>query len=281
MAEKNISGGNFTVTLLDSGNLVVRQVNSDGFTGSVIWQSFDYPHNIFLPGMKLGMNLKTGKNWTLTSWLSEKNPSPGAFRLGLDPNGANQLIIWRRDSRYWSSGVWVNGSFELAPQLTKRNDIYDFRFFENEDEKYFSYSVKNKSVLSRWSFDTIGEIEVFTLDKRGDYSTWIFESVGPCQNGFNSSAVCLTEKPNKCRNDLDVFVPKRAYVENDERFFYYDSDLSLGVSDCHAKCWGNCTCIAYQSSSRDGTGCQYWSKGSKFTPDDNADFVYLLSHQGK
>jgi hypothetical protein len=28
--------------------------------GTVLWQSFDYPHNILLPGMKLGMNHKTG-----------------------------------------------------------------------------------------------------------------------------------------------------------------------------------------------------------------------------
>ncbi|XP_021675806.2 uncharacterized protein LOC110661473 [Hevea brasiliensis] len=40
----------------------------------------------------LGMNLKTGHNWSLTSWLSEKVPDPGAFKLGLDPSGANELV---------------------------------------------------------------------------------------------------------------------------------------------------------------------------------------------
>ena len=44
--------------LLDTGNFVVRDAKSnsaDGFS----WQSFDYPTDTFLPGMKLGWNLKT------------------------------------------------------------------------------------------------------------------------------------------------------------------------------------------------------------------------------
>ncbi|KAF2306963.1 hypothetical protein GH714_022821 [Hevea brasiliensis] len=28
-------------------------------------------------------------------------------------------------------------------------------------------------------------------------------------------------------------------------------------NDCHAKCWKNCTCVAYKSASSDGIGCQF------------------------
>ncbi|KAF2287508.1 hypothetical protein GH714_001033 [Hevea brasiliensis] len=48
----------------------------------------------------LGVNLKTGHNCSLTSWLSEKVPAPGAFKLGLDPSGANELVVWQQDDIY-------------------------------------------------------------------------------------------------------------------------------------------------------------------------------------
>ncbi|WCJ43727.1 G-type lectin S-receptor-like serine/threonine-protein kinase CES101 [Euphorbia peplus] len=275
MAPKNnLSGGNFTVTLLDSGNLVVRQVDSNGIPGPILWQSFDYPHNMLLPGMKLGMNMKTGHNWTVTSWFSEKIPAPGAFRLGLDPTGANQLLVWRRDEIYWSSGEWQNGSFKSAPELTKGIDIYDFEFVSTANEKYFSYSLKNKTVLSRWDLDTIGTITLFTLYQ----NTWTFQSTSPCSSDLkNMTAVCLSEKATKCRKESDMFVRKRGYFEYVYKFYDgYVYEAELGFSDCHSKCWKNCTCIAYQSASSDGVGCKYWSKGSKFVPNDNSDFMYLL-----
>lgn len=43
------------VQLLESGNMVVK----DG--DNLLWESFDYPGDTFLPGMKIGRNLKTGK----------------------------------------------------------------------------------------------------------------------------------------------------------------------------------------------------------------------------
>ncbi|KAJ9185765.1 hypothetical protein P3X46_005359 [Hevea brasiliensis] len=275
-----MTGNNIIATLLDSGNLVIQQVDSSGIVGPILWQSFDYPHNMLLPGMKLGMNLKTGQNWSLTSWLGEKVPAPGAFRLGLDPSGANQLLVWRRDDIYWSSGVWQNESFQSAPELRKRNNIYDFRFVANEEEMCFSYTIKTKSVLSRWDLDTLGQITVFTLEQSDNSSTWIFETSGPCKySSKNSTAVCLTEKPTNCRNGSEIFMPKRGYIDFNEYNTYFDSDMNSALSDCHAKCWKNCTCVAYNSVSGDGIGCQFWSKGSKFTANDNFDFIYLLTRE--
>ncbi|KAK9116359.1 hypothetical protein Sjap_015306 [Stephania japonica] len=49
-----------------------------------LWQSFDYPLNHFLPGMKLGFNSTTGKNCSVTSWSSPEDPAPGDFSTLLD-----------------------------------------------------------------------------------------------------------------------------------------------------------------------------------------------------
>ncbi|XP_024439600.1 G-type lectin S-receptor-like serine/threonine-protein kinase SD1-1 [Populus trichocarpa] len=172
------------------------------------------------------------QDWTLTSWLSEKVPAPGAFRLGLDPSGANQLLVWRRDEIHWSSGVCLNGSFQSAPeltQLTKGYNIYDFRFVANEEETYFSYSIKERSILSRWDLDTLGEVTLLTVDRRDGNNRWTFETSGACHNGFkNSTSVCLTEKPTKCRNGTQSFVPKRGYIDVSE--IWYDTDTNLALS---------------------------------------------------
>ncbi|KAJ4842920.1 hypothetical protein Tsubulata_005904 [Turnera subulata] len=282
-ARNSSGGGRITATLLDTGNLVVRQLSTNGTTGRILWQSFDYPHNVLLPGMKLGMNLKTGQNWTLTSWLSDTVPAPGAFRLGLDPSGANQMLVWRRDEIYWSSGEWKNGSFQSAPVLTLFKDIYDFRFVATEEERYFTYSIKEKvNVLSKWDLDTLGVITVLTQNRIGTNNSWTFESTSPCfYDRYNYSAVCLTEKPSKCRNNSQGFVPKRGYLDYSGSLGY-SFGASLAPSDCHAQCWGNCSCGAYSSaSSSDGTTCEFWKAGTKFTPDDNFGFVYLLTDLGR
>lgn len=270
---------NITATLLDSGNLVLREVDSNGVAGPIFWQSFDYPSNSLLPEMKLGFNLKTGHECYLSSWVSEKVPSPGAFRLGLNPNGTRELMIWRRGQVYWRSGEWKNGSFELAPEMTSRKYLQNFRFVKNENESYFSYSVKSRSDLSRWEFDTLGQITQFTWDRRNrSESYWIFITSSPCNTDYtkNETAVCLSEEPISCRNGSEFFSPKRGYM--DTNFLYdFDDNASLALSDCHAKCWKNCSCAAYQSYSQNGTGCQFWNKESKFFSSENSEYVYLLT----
>ncbi|KAL7259935.1 hypothetical protein ACSBR1_005740 [Camellia fascicularis] len=61
---------NVTATLLDSGNLVLREEYTSGTFGSILWQSFDYPTNNLLSDMKLGMNIKTGQSWSNGEWVS-------------------------------------------------------------------------------------------------------------------------------------------------------------------------------------------------------------------
>jgi len=51
-------------------------MNSNTF----LWQSFDYPTDSLLPGMKLGVNRKTGHNWSLVSWFTPSTPASGPFR---------------------------------------------------------------------------------------------------------------------------------------------------------------------------------------------------------
>ncbi|XP_065637395.1 G-type lectin S-receptor-like serine/threonine-protein kinase At1g67520 [Quercus suber] len=109
-------------TLLDSGNFVLQELDSNGTTQTVLWQSFDEPTDTLLPGMKLGVNHKNGRPWSLTSWLNEVVPVPGQFSLEWDPKG-RQLIIRRQGVEFWTSGVlkgtkkwiWVGIAIGVIP----------------------------------------------------------------------------------------------------------------------------------------------------------------------
>ncbi|KAK9025803.1 hypothetical protein V6N11_038658 [Hibiscus sabdariffa] len=61
--------------LLDSGSFVVKDRN-DSDPESFLWQSFDYPCDTFLPGMKIGRNIVAGLDWHQSSWKSEEDPAP-------------------------------------------------------------------------------------------------------------------------------------------------------------------------------------------------------------
>ncbi|GKV11774.1 hypothetical protein SLEP1_g22995 [Rubroshorea leprosula] len=269
------NSSNLTASVMDTGNFVLREAGSTATGGEILWQSFDYPGNTLLPGMKLGMNLKTGKNWVLHSWLSNQVPAPGAFKLGIGNENDDQLVLWQREEVYWTSGVWKSGSFQMAPELTRRSDLYQFSFVSNSDEQNFSYSVKSSSTLSRWQLNTWGQILQYTLDPDG--TTWQLTFAGPCKTDANyPSASCILPKPSKCRNESELFVPTRGYY-NDSNLLYSDDNTSLALSDCHSSCWKNCSCIAYGSLLADGTGCRLWSKGSNFVQNENFDLLYVLT----
>ena len=266
---------NVTAMLLDSGNLVLREVDSNGTVGPVLWESFDHPTNTLLPGMKLGLNLKTGQSWALNSWLSNQIPAPGAFRLGVDPGSADQLIVWDRENVYWTSGVWNNKNFQMAPDLTRNVDAYEFSFVSNQDEKYFSYHTKNSSTISRWELNSWGQILQFTLDVDG--TTWKNTSVSPCKFNVNyPNAVCMEQNHTECRNGSEFFVPSKGYYE-ETKLMYSDYNSSLALSDCHSSCWNNCSCIAYKSHFANGTGCDFWNENANFIKNENFPAIYVLT----
>ena len=130
------STGNTTLKLLDSGNLQLTEMGPGGST-RVLWQSFDYPTDTLLPGMKLGFNVKTKKRWELRSGLSDTLPASGSFVFGMDANISNLLTILWRGKRYWASGLWFKGRFSLE---AFNNYESVFSFNSTESERYFMFS---------------------------------------------------------------------------------------------------------------------------------------------
>ena len=78
--------------LMDSGNLVL----SDSRSSEIFWESFHYPTDTFLPGMKMDKNLK------LTSWVSAFDPGTGNFTFMLDREMEGYTVIKDSIIKYWS-----------------------------------------------------------------------------------------------------------------------------------------------------------------------------------
>ncbi|OVA13177.1 Protein kinase domain [Macleaya cordata] len=151
---------NSSVELLDSGNLVLRETNSNN-SGRILWQSFNHPSNTFLPTMKFGVNLRTGEKHVITSWKdSNSNPSTGSFSLELDPLNIPQVIIKNgsNNQRYWRSGPWNNRIFIGIPTMY---NVYlnGFSFLRDSEEGtvYLTLGYAENSAIVRFVLDSDGK----------------------------------------------------------------------------------------------------------------------------
>ncbi|KAF3965489.1 hypothetical protein CMV_010326 [Castanea mollissima] len=193
-------------------------------------------------------------------------PDYGAFSLEWDPKGL-ELVIKQRGVVHWKSGVLRNNQFEnISPDITS---MYDFKVVSNEDEEYFSFSNKNHRVLmSEWIITFLGQFK----DLRGP-------DIGRADNcySYDTDGGCQGWEQPVCRERGDKFdLTTRYYVTGDS---LSHNNYSLGISDCKAICWSNCSCVAFTSQFANETGCRFWTEEMAVQSDHASDFVslYLLS----
>ncbi|KAJ9542968.1 hypothetical protein OSB04_029474 [Centaurea solstitialis] len=280
---------NPVVQLLDTGNFVVKDKNSTDET-NLIWQSFDYPGDTMLPGMKLGEDLVTGLNWNLTSWKSPNDPSIGRYVAYVDTNGYPQVFVLRQSSviqvRF---GPWIGIRFSGLPNEMP-NPVYSVEFVVNEKEVYYKYELKTSVlqmirltwdgsiIISRWSNQS-RDWFVFAnafLDLCSEYG--LCGPYGSCNNNKTPSCTCLDgfepKRPDewnmadwssgcqlKVPLDCDAaedFWKIRGMKFPDTRKSWYNKSMTLG--ECEMACRKNCSCTAYANIDvrRGGSGCILW-----------------------
>ncbi|TXG67277.1 hypothetical protein EZV62_008552 [Acer yangbiense] len=273
--------------LLNSGNLVLRNEQSSGFS-SYLWQSFDYPCDTLLPEMKLGWDLKTGLERRLSSWKSPDDPSPGDFTYGVQLQGNPQIVMWKGSNKFFRSGPW-NGIIFSGALYTNHNSIYEVTFVNNEDELYYTFKMIDKSMFSIvvmnktrysrerliWS-ETTQNWNVYSYlpgdncdnyGLCGAYGNCIITQSPNCQclEGFkpkstgygNWSEGCVR---NKALNysKLDGFIKFNHMKLPDATNSWVNKSMNL--EQCRVKCLENSSCMAYSNLDirGRGNGCSIW-----------------------
>ncbi|KAK1419626.1 hypothetical protein QVD17_28851 [Tagetes erecta] len=275
------------VQLLDTGNLVVWDKSSG--KRSVIWQSFDYPGNTWLPGMKIGKNLVTGREWFATSWSSPDDPSRGLYLHSLNINGYPQIFGKQGSLLLWRFGLWNGLKFQGLPMKTP-NPFSSLKFIYNKEEIYYEYEL-NTSVVQRILLmpdDTT--MQLLWIDQIKDWAAYSIVAskdrcryglcgpYGSCNNnryppckclvGFrprvltewdraNGSSGCERNKPLDCGSG-DGFKKISGVIFPDTQRSGYDKSMNL--KECEMACRRNCNCTAFANSDirNGGSGCLLW-----------------------
>nr|POF09336.1 g-type lectin s-receptor-like serine/threonine-protein kinase [Quercus suber] len=274
--------------LLDTGNLVVTGGNSEDY----LWQSFDYPSDTILPGMKIGWDLKRGLNRRLIAWKNWDDPSPGNFIAEMTLHNYPEVYLWQGSTIYFRTGPWNGYSFSQfsgSPGLNL-NPVFACKFVFNQDEAYVMFTLK-QSLYTRALLNQTNSI--FQILTRTEQSWNLYSSlpIDRCDTYAlcGAYARCLITDSPVCRC-LKGFKPKSqqrwdsmdwsqgcvrnkrlSCEEKSTHGFLKFSGLKLpdtthswvntkmNLKECRAECLNNCSCTAYTNSDiREGAGCAIW-----------------------
>ncbi|KAK4397954.1 G-type lectin S-receptor-like serine/threonine-protein kinase [Sesamum angolense] len=213
--DTNSTALDVVAVLLDDGNLVLRGGSeSNSSIGQPLWESLDNPADTWLPGGKIAYNKRTRTKQLLTSWSNSEDPAPGLFSLELDPDGRQYIIRWNRSEQYWTSGAWNGHIFSLVPEM-RLNYIYNFSYMDNDNESYFTYSLYNPSIISRFIMDVSGQIKQLSWDNSDWNLFWsqprqqcevyaYCGAFGTCNQNSLPFCDCLPGFKHKSENDWNL-----------------------------------------------------------------------------
>ncbi|XP_049415433.1 G-type lectin S-receptor-like serine/threonine-protein kinase CES101 isoform X2 [Solanum stenotomum] len=265
--------GSLIARLQDSGNFVVQ----DETRNRTLWQSFDHPTSCLLPGMKLGYNLTTRQNWTLTSWLvSSTIPASGAFTLSLEAiQDAFQLVVSRRGEVYWTSGAWNDQGFPFLPSFRDSATTYQYNLnlVSGTDGMFFQFEATKGSFPSLELFSdgaiAAGDGSIYTRFNKFCY-------------GYGGDDGCVSSQLPECRKDSDKFEQKKGdFIDLSGTTTSYYDNASISLGDCMQKCWEHCSCVGFTTHNNNGTGCLIWNGKRDFRVDESGNAVqsYVLVSQ--
>uniref|UniRef100_A0A0E0JPL8 non-specific serine/threonine protein kinase n=1 Tax=Oryza punctata TaxID=4537 RepID=A0A0E0JPL8_ORYPU len=265
-------------TILDSGNLVLSSMANPS---RYMWQSFDSPTDTWLPEMKIG--LRTA-NQSLISWWSNDDPAVGDYTLAMDPSGLSRLIIWWKETIFWSSKQWNSSDLSLIPQLASFTPIsIFFRCSNFTNDISCTYSANPSDRMTKILLNPAGSLNIMQFDSLAQ--AWILVwsvpstcevhnlcgAFGVCNNsrvlkcvctrGFvprdlaayssgNTWKGCTRKIKLQCSSDEFHEIPNARLPDNGKKL------TVTGLRECKLACLINCSCTAYAYSQLDG--CSLW-----------------------
>ncbi|KAJ8773838.1 hypothetical protein K2173_008301 [Erythroxylum novogranatense] len=273
----------FVAQLLDSGNFVLFR------GGKIVWQSFYYPTNSVLEGVRLGLNRRTGAEHFISSWKSTDDPGTGQYSLKLIAGGSPQFVLYKGANPYWRSCRWPWRKYAYA---------YNYTFVNNQDELYFTYfqATEDLSRRIRLVLDETGVVRNLKWSEidgkwKEEWSApkYRCDSYGQCGdyrkcNSSNENKVDCTCPPgyepkllkDRTLEDGEGMCVKKQQVsslfcEQGEGFVKMSKvsvpdnsnavwlGKNMGNHQCEQECMSNYSCLAYASVDVAGTtGCLAW-----------------------
>ncbi|PWA64130.1 lectin protein kinase family protein [Artemisia annua] len=225
------------------------------------------PTDTLLPGMKLGINHKTGHRWSLTSWRSKQLPADGSFTLTGDLNGTDQMVILRRGNIHWLSGTWQNGQFKNTDLESSGSDVR-LHYVSNETEQSFTYLTKTYDSFPALRMLVDGRLMGTTLNL--DVQCHLINDPPGCaEDEF--------EKLN-CRKDYYLTSNDYHYTYVDE--YVYDESYNLTLYDCKRICWSNCSCMACTYATKDKAGCKTYAQKT-YNYSAPQESCYIIKYRGE
>ncbi|TYK07068.1 G-type lectin S-receptor-like serine/threonine-protein kinase [Cucumis melo var. makuwa] len=278
-----------TLKLMDNGNLVLSYVDQEDLSEHIVWQSFDYPTDTFLPGMLMDDNL------VLASWKSYDDPAQGNFTFQLDQDGG-QYVIWKRSVKFWKSGV--SGKFITTDKMPAAL-LYLLSNFSSKTVPNFSVPHLTSSLYidTRLVLNSSGQLHYLNWE---DHKVWsqiwveprdrcsVYNACGDfascnseggmackCLPGFEPtspgswntgdySGGCIRKSPIcSVDADSDTFLSLKMMKAGNPDFQFNAKD----DFDCKLECLNNCQCQAYsyleanttRQSGYYNSACWIWS----------------------
>ncbi|CAJ2638943.1 unnamed protein product [Trifolium pratense] len=275
------------VQLLDSGNLVLKDGNN---TRDFLWESFDYPGNTFLAGMKLKCNLVTGPYKYLTSWRNPEDPAEGEFSFKIYTHGYLQQYTTNGARILYRGGSW-NGIRFTGVVWQRNNRIVNFSVVFTDKEVSYQYDTLINSNIAKVVLDPNGNAQRFLWSDTKQI--WVVTATSPSDQcdeyalcGINSNCNINDFPICEC---LEGFMPKfqtkwkssnwsdgcvrktQLNCLHGDGFLQYTNiklpdtseswfDRSMTLEECKTTCLKNCSCTAYANLdiSNGGSGCLLW-----------------------
>ncbi|GFY91843.1 hypothetical protein Acr_08g0002390 [Actinidia rufa] len=148
-----------------------------------------------------------------------------------------------------------------------------FSYLSNENESYFTFSVKDMDKLAWIGIDSSGIVSQFVGQTDGyNWRGYQFH----CDD-TNCYSGCVAPEPSKCWSGDNEFIQARGIMSK----WNYTSNYSLGLSNCEEMCKRSCSCTAYAAAQSNGTGCRFSDAHEFYRADlqQSAD-VFYFARQG-
>lgn len=279
-----------TAKLYDSGNLVL----TDDRTSAILWESFNYPTDTFLLGMKMDKNLKLG------SWTSDKDPAPGNFSFRSDGvytkhrskpyckiegESANSFIS-NQTNKISAAVLYLSGTNPSSTTTTSKELSYCkntscFKVFDSYSRLLMRFD--GKIEFLKWDINSM-KWSVVWEEPKGPCDVYnACGSSSSCKPGSDNLCTCLpgyepannkdwksgdfsggcTKISSNCKPDNTTF-DVRLVIKVRSNTPHFKAGRS--EDDCQSLCQNDCRCQAYSYRSKNtdygrnlvSSRCWYW-----------------------